>query len=131
MIKRHDMVRIRLRYVVEDIDRNGNVRRYFRRKGHQKVRLLGLPGSDEFMAAYRTALSGAEEIKRQYQRAPRGIFRLRMPTLLRQPNLQNVRPEYANLAPAGARLYLPAGWAQTYRANETQAYSQAQRRTDR
>jgi integrase/recombinase XerD len=68
------VARIRLLYVVEDIDRYGNVRRYFRRKGQQKVRLTGLPGSDEFMAAYRAALSGVEEIKRQHQRVPRGSF---------------------------------------------------------
>src|SRR5262245_43089712 len=68
------VVRIRLRYVVEDVDRYGNVRVYFRRTGQPKIRLSGLPGSDEFMAAYRAALSGADEIKRAYQRAPKGSF---------------------------------------------------------
>ena len=50
------MVKIRLRYVVEDTDRHGNPRLYFCRKGQPKVRLPGLPGSDEFMAAYEAAL---------------------------------------------------------------------------
>ena len=68
------MVRIKLRYVVEDIDRHGNVRRYFRRKGQPKIRLHGLPGSDEFMAAYRVALSDIGDIKRQYQPAAKGSF---------------------------------------------------------
>lgn len=52
------MVSIKLKYVVEDLDRHGNVRRYFRRKGQPKIRLHGLPGSKEFNAAYQTALSG-------------------------------------------------------------------------
>lgn len=45
------------RYVVED--RTGGVLRfYLRRKGQPKVRLPGLPGSDEFNAAYYQALNG-------------------------------------------------------------------------
>ena len=50
------MVDIRLKYLVEDVDRHGNVRIYFRRKGHAKIRLKGLPGSAEFQAAYAKAL---------------------------------------------------------------------------
>src|SRR5260221_14083532 len=53
------MVRIRLRYVVEDTDRHGNPRLYFRGVGQPKVRLPGLPGSNEFMAAYKAALSAS------------------------------------------------------------------------
>lgn len=52
------MTQIRLPHVVEDIDRHGGVRIYFRRRGQKKVRLRGAPGSDEFMEAYRKALSG-------------------------------------------------------------------------
>jgi integrase len=60
------MTRIRLKFVVEDIDRHGNVRRYVRRKGQLKVRLPGLPGSTEFMDAYARALGGeAPPIKAQ------------------------------------------------------------------
>jgi hypothetical protein len=44
MTMEEHLVRIRLRYVVEDTDRYGNVRLYFRRKGHKKLRLPGLPG---------------------------------------------------------------------------------------
>ncbi len=43
-----------LRYVVEDVDRHGNVRVYFRRFG-KKTRLRQAPGSDEFLAEYRVA----------------------------------------------------------------------------
>lgn len=51
------MVRVRFRFVIEDVDRHGNVRLYFRRRGEPKVRLPGLPGSDEFMSAYQDALN--------------------------------------------------------------------------
>jgi integrase len=51
-------MKIKLQYVVEDVDRHGNVRLYFRRKGQPKVRLPGIPGSAEFMDAYRQALAG-------------------------------------------------------------------------
>lgn len=73
------MVHIRFRYVVEDVDRHGNVRMYFRRKGRRKIRLPGLPGSPEFMTAYKAALSGmnapqtASPARRE--KAVRGSFR--------------------------------------------------------
>ena len=50
------MVDIRLRYLVEDVDRYGNVRIYFRRPGHPKIRIRGLPSSAEFQKAYADAL---------------------------------------------------------------------------
>jgi integrase len=53
------MVRVRLKYVIADVDRHGNVRYYFRRRGRKgKLRLPGLPGSDEFNAAHAAALAG-------------------------------------------------------------------------
>jgi integrase len=51
-------MKFKLQYVVEDVDRHGNVQVYFRRKGKPKVRLPGMPGSTEFMDAYRQALAG-------------------------------------------------------------------------
>jgi integrase/recombinase XerD len=68
------MVSLRLKYLVEDVDRHGNVRLYFRRKGQGKIRLAGLPGSDEFMAAYKAALSqsGGRDLPRQ--QAAKGSF---------------------------------------------------------
>ena len=68
------MVKIRLRYVVEDTDRHGNVRLYFRRRGQPKARLPGLPGSEEFMAAYKAALSATCGSQRQSPRMARGSF---------------------------------------------------------
>lgn len=51
------MTVLRLRYVHRFRDRHGKVRHYFRR-GNERVSLPGLPASDEFMEAYRAALSG-------------------------------------------------------------------------
>ena len=51
------MVGIRLKYVHEFRDRFGKLRRYFRR-GDARAPLPGIPGSDEFMEAYRAALAG-------------------------------------------------------------------------
>jgi hypothetical protein len=50
------MTRIKLDYIHEFIDRHGKVRRYVRRPGRKRVPLPGLPGSEEFMAAYQLAL---------------------------------------------------------------------------
>jgi integrase len=52
------MVKIRLKYVNEYIDRQGKLRRYFRR-GATRGPLSGDAGSDEFMATYRAYLAGA------------------------------------------------------------------------
>jgi hypothetical protein len=40
------------RFLVEDIDRHGNVRVYFRRKGQPKIRLSEMPGTPAFDAEY-------------------------------------------------------------------------------
>ena len=42
----------------EDMDRHGNVRVYFRKRGRKKVRMHSVPGSDEFLAEYRTLREG-------------------------------------------------------------------------
>src|SRR5215470_4234677 len=52
------MARIRLLYVKSYLDRHGKVRHYFRRRGYPTVALPGVPGSPEFMEAYRLASSG-------------------------------------------------------------------------
>ena len=44
------------RYLVEDVDRHGNGRVYFRpKKGQPKIRLRALPGTEEFDNEYRSA----------------------------------------------------------------------------
>ena len=51
------IMKIRPRYVIEDMDRHGNVRLYFRRKGKPKLRLPPMD-APEFAAAYKAALVG-------------------------------------------------------------------------
>ena len=46
------------RFLVEDVDRHGNVRIYFRRKGQPKIRLTEMPGTPAFDAEYQRAFSG-------------------------------------------------------------------------
>jgi integrase len=58
------MTRIKLAYVHAFIDRHGRARHYFRRRGLKPVPLPGLPGSAEFMDAYRMALETREETAR-------------------------------------------------------------------
>jgi integrase len=50
-------LQIRLRFVVQDIDRHGKRRIYFRRKGSAKVRLRADPGSEAFLEEYRSAFA--------------------------------------------------------------------------
>ncbi len=52
-------MKLRLKYVVEDVDRHGNVRIYVRRNGRKK-RLLSEIGSPEFVVEYRAALAELE-----------------------------------------------------------------------
>lgn len=51
------MPKIRVKHVVEDTDRHGNVRLYLRRKGRAKVRLDGPLGSPQFWKSYHAALT--------------------------------------------------------------------------
>jgi integrase len=54
---------VRLRYVKAYVDRHGKARHYFRKPGCKPVALPGLPGSDEFMAAYSAALANAPRVE--------------------------------------------------------------------
>jgi integrase len=59
-VRLRDRSGIRLyRYIAEDVDRHGNVRIYFRRKGQRKIRLTEVPGTVAFDAEYQRAFSGA------------------------------------------------------------------------
>jgi integrase len=68
-------VRIRIKYLIEDIDRHGSVRRYVRLAGRSKVRIRGVPGSEDFMAAYQAAIAGEIAEPRQAPEARKGSFR--------------------------------------------------------
>jgi len=52
---RHDMPRRLPPDCVEDRDRHGNIRIYYRSRGRPKVRLRGTPYTPEFMAQYQAA----------------------------------------------------------------------------
>ncbi len=69
------MTRIRIRYVDRFVDRHGHPRHYFRRPGGSRIPLPGLPGSDEFISAYRAALEGEQSAPRKRgTRAGQGTF---------------------------------------------------------
>ena len=65
----NDMPSIQIEYLVEDVDRHGNVRLYVRRKGFKKVRIRAEKGSREFWKQYNAAIQGAEPAP---DNAPRG-----------------------------------------------------------
>lgn len=74
-----DMAKIDLPYVQRFKDRHGHVRHYYRRRGFARVRLPGVPGSAEFMAAYAEADARAPRIDHAATRiAPRSINALVM-----------------------------------------------------
>ena len=62
---------VELKYIVEDVDRHGNVRVYLRRHG-KKIRLRETPGTDAFFEEYREALSGGPTLVEKRSPASRG-----------------------------------------------------------
>jgi integrase/recombinase XerD len=68
-------VRIRFKHLVEDRDRNGNIRLYVRVAGRKKVRIRAVFGTDEFIAAYNDAIADHVTAPRQVNDAKPGSFR--------------------------------------------------------
>jgi integrase len=66
------MGRIKLPHVNSFRNRHGTMVFYFRRRGCKGVRLRGVPGSVEFMAAYAAAIEGQEPIEIGAKRSPVG-----------------------------------------------------------
>lgn len=62
-----------LRYLTEELDRHGNVRIYVRRRG-QRIRIREEPGTQEFMDAYKLAVSGEETAPRKPAKRISGSF---------------------------------------------------------
>ena len=54
------MIAVAYRFVIEDHDRHGNVRVYFRRKGQRKIRIRETPGTEAFERRYRELLAGCQ-----------------------------------------------------------------------
>src|SRR6185437_6797876 len=69
------MAKITLKYLITDIDRHGNTRRYVRIPGRPKVRIREQIGTPEFMSAYQRALETSREELPQFQKAAAGTFR--------------------------------------------------------
>jgi integrase len=71
------MARIKLKYINAFVNRdrkNSRVRYYFRRRGSKAIPLRGLPGSEEFMAAYAAALAGVPDVEIGVSRALPGTI---------------------------------------------------------
>ena len=64
------MVTVKLRYVHQDVDRHGNVRTYFWRKGGPKVRIRESLGSQAFLDVYRGLLADSQSGKLTLARRP-------------------------------------------------------------
>lgn len=56
-------MKLNIRYLVEDMDRHGNVRLYLRIPGRKKVRIREAPGTPEFWQAYNEAVESAAKIE--------------------------------------------------------------------
>src|SRR5262245_37788040 len=54
---------VKLRYVHQDMDRHGNVRTYFWRKGGPKIRIREEVGSQTFLEVYHRLLAGSQSGK--------------------------------------------------------------------
>ena len=89
------MIQIRVRYVVEDVDRHGNRRLYFRRKGCRKVRMQAQPGTAEFFEEYQRLLaqSNAGKLKIEPRDAPKAAtFRWLCDLYLRSEAFRDLDP---------------------------------------
>lgn len=72
-------MKIKMKYVVEDTDRHGNVRLYYRRSGQPKVWLRGPLGSPDFLADCKKAAAGPKKPKmakrQKFGQPKKGSFR--------------------------------------------------------
>ena len=55
------MIAVKLKYLIEDVDRYGNLRYYVRRPGLKKIPIKGIPGTDAFLDAYKAAMADQGE----------------------------------------------------------------------
>jgi integrase len=71
------MVKVEFKYLIADIDKNGNVRRYVRKPNCAKIRLRQKFGSPEFVQEYlkAMALGGADETGKKSARAKNSPYK--------------------------------------------------------
>ena len=67
-------MQVRFRWLVEDVDRYGNIRIYVRVPSRRKVRIRAPFGSEEFLAAYTAAVNDHVSAPRQAGEAKPGSF---------------------------------------------------------
>ena len=65
---------VRYRYVVRDVDRYGNARFYYRRKGQPKIKLTAEPGTAEFLEQYEELLKSGEATTPSSHARTTGIY---------------------------------------------------------
>lgn len=58
-------------YLVQERNRHGNVRLYYRRKPYPRIRLYSQPGTPEFLAEYMAAANGTKIPPKEEQAAPK------------------------------------------------------------
>jgi integrase len=62
-------------YCVEDRDRHGNIRIYFKKRGCRKIRLKGMPWTPDFMEQYEAAKRNAAPVKPKQDTAAPGTLK--------------------------------------------------------
>jgi hypothetical protein len=92
-----EMAVVRIPYVKVYTERHGTVRRYFRKPGRKAVPLPGVPGSAEFMDAYRAAVGEPAPISASRQHRPGSVGALICDYLK--------SPAFSNLKPSSQRIY--------------------------
>ena len=84
------MTSIKLPYIHRFRDRHGRVRFYYRRAGFPRVRLLGRPGSPEFLAAYEAAASRSASAPLRHE--PPGTMGALISSYMRTPSFERLKP---------------------------------------
>jgi integrase len=83
---------IRLKFVKAYVDRHGRARHYLRKPGCKPVALPGLPGSDEFMAAYGAALADTPRVEIAARRTRAGSISAMIVGFLATADFAGLKP---------------------------------------
>ncbi|WP_020699553.1 tyrosine-type recombinase/integrase [Reyranella massiliensis] len=79
-VAKGEAMKVELKHLLQDKDRHGNGRIYYRRKGQKMVRLYATPGTPEFLKEYEAARDGNAKPKAN---GPRNEIELAKPNSLR------------------------------------------------
>lgn len=90
------MIHIRMKHLYRDVDRHGNERYYFWRKGSRKIRIREIPGTAEFARVYHKLLedaqSGREPAAIKSGRPAAGTYRWLVIEYLRSADFKRLDP---------------------------------------